>query len=386
MTPRKGKLSNFRPQSKNANKHTERGLGLLEKSISKNGWIGAMTAASDGEIFDGSARLETVAGALPEDPIIVETDGKRPVIIKRTDIKKATDPRAVRLALEANRIQEIDLDWDIDILGEIAEKKKQLLDGLFTDVELGKLGVELEDESKDAEPQIDRAGELLKKWKVKTGDLWQIGEHRLICGDCTDAGVVGRVMGGERVDMIITDPPYGVDYEYINYKDIKENHQHFLDLVWGALPEYKMMVLTPGHSHLPWFFSKNPHSIMVWFDKTKQSPSKAAFLNKFDIILIYGKVFKRYKWDVFEVQGMRGDGLRELHTCPKPVELFEMIISEQDEAKIVYEPFSGSGTTLVACQNLNRRGRAIEISPAYCAVALQRMQDAFPGIDIKRIK
>lgn len=124
MTKKKTSLSNFRKQARNANKHTKRGLDLLDKSIRENGWIGAMTAAADGEIFDGSARLETVATALPADPIVVETDGKRPVIIKRTDIKKASDPKAVRLALEANRIAQVDLNWDVDVLGEIQQRSE----------------------------------------------------------------------------------------------------------------------------------------------------------------------------------------------------------------------------------------------------------------------
>jgi DNA modification methylase len=75
------------------------------------------------------------------------------------------------------------------------------------------------------------------------------------------------------------------------------------------------------------------------------------------------------------------------HPTQKPVELFEIPIRNHTvEGEIVYEPFSGSGTTLVACENLYRRCRAIEISPAYVAVALQRMADAFPGIEIKRVK
>ena len=68
-------------------------------------------------------------------------------------------------------------------------------------------------ESADAEPQIDRAAELLEKWKVQTGDLWQIGEHRLLCGDSTKREDVERGMGGEKVDMVFTDPPWNVDYQ-----------------------------------------------------------------------------------------------------------------------------------------------------------------------------
>lgn len=133
MTKKKNSLSNFRKQSRNANKHTERGLELLDKSMRKNGWIGAMTAAADGEIFDGSARLETATDALPVEPIVIETDGKRPIIVKRTDIKKASDPKAVRLALEANRIAQVDLNWDTDVLEDIYKNKKSSLDGLFDD-------------------------------------------------------------------------------------------------------------------------------------------------------------------------------------------------------------------------------------------------------------
>jgi len=224
----------------------------------------------------------------------------------------------------------------------------------------------------DAEPQIDRAGELAEKWQTKSGQLWKLGEHRLLIGDCTVRENVERLMGGEKVDMIATDPPYGVNYEYAEYSDKPEAHEDFINKLWDALPEYKFMVMTPGHSHLPFFFSKQPRSIMVWYDKTKQAPSTAAFLNKFDLILVFGKVMNRYSWDVFEIQGVRGDGVRELHTCPKPVELFQELISQQKDAMNIYEPFCGSGTTLLAGHNAGRRVFACEISEKYGAVILER--------------
>ena len=77
---------------------------------------------------------------------------------------------------------------------------------------LGNLLASEEAESADAEPQIDRAAALQEKWQVKPGDLWRIGEHKLACGDCTDKAVVERVMGGEKASLVVTDPPYGVDY------------------------------------------------------------------------------------------------------------------------------------------------------------------------------
>lgn len=124
MTKSKAKISEFRPQRQNANKHTARGLGMLDKSMGENGFIGAMTSAADGEIFDGSARLETAYERFGDDiePIIIDADGTRPIIVRRFDIPNADDPKAKKLAIAANRIAQVDLDWDADILASIADE------------------------------------------------------------------------------------------------------------------------------------------------------------------------------------------------------------------------------------------------------------------------
>lgn len=129
-------MSDLRPQQQNANRHTQRGMRLLESAIQEHGWIGAITVAADGETFDGSARLETLETTLgTEQAIIVETDGTRPVVVKRTDIPSASDPRAVRLGLEANRIAQVNLDFDPVLLAQLADENAALLDGLWTDDE-----------------------------------------------------------------------------------------------------------------------------------------------------------------------------------------------------------------------------------------------------------
>lgn len=115
------RINSFRPQSRNANKHTQAGLTALDDSIRRDGWIGAMTVAADGETFDGSARLERIADIMPDvEPVVIESDGTRPVIIKRTDIPGADDPRAKRLGVAANVITRIDYDPDAEILAKIA--------------------------------------------------------------------------------------------------------------------------------------------------------------------------------------------------------------------------------------------------------------------------
>lgn len=130
------KLDKLRTQRANANRHTPRGMKALEESIQKDGWIGAVTVAADGETFDGSARLEVSAATGFEDVIIVDTDGTRPVVLRRTDIPTATDPRAVRLGLAANRVSQLNLDWDTDVLAQLSESDNQAFDGLWSDREI----------------------------------------------------------------------------------------------------------------------------------------------------------------------------------------------------------------------------------------------------------
>jgi len=151
----KTKISEFRPQRQNANKHTPRGLGMLDKSMGENGFIGAMTSAADGEIFDGSARLETAYERFGEDvePIVIDADGTRPIIVRRIDIPSADDPRAKKLAIAANRIASVDLDWDADILAAIADEVD--ISDMFFDDELAAIvdGDEEEIESAPYNPE-----------------------------------------------------------------------------------------------------------------------------------------------------------------------------------------------------------------------------------------
>ena len=128
-------MTNIRPQRKNANRHTQRGMGLLEGSIQQDGWIGAITTAADGETFDGSARVEvTGANGMLDDPIVIDSDGTRPIVVRRVDIPSADDPRAKRLGLAANRVAELNLEWEPDVLAALAAEMD--LSGLFQADEL----------------------------------------------------------------------------------------------------------------------------------------------------------------------------------------------------------------------------------------------------------
>jgi hypothetical protein len=124
MAKDKAKISDFRVQEKNANKHTVRGVGMLNHAIANEGWISAITVTADGESIDGSARLEAAYERFGEDvePIIVRSKGDRPIIHIREDLPDASDPRAKKLSIYANRVAEVDLDYDLEVLAELHEE------------------------------------------------------------------------------------------------------------------------------------------------------------------------------------------------------------------------------------------------------------------------
>jgi DNA modification methylase len=274
------------------------------------------------------------------------------------------------------------IDWGVDLPG----------DWLKTD-----------NEPKDAEPQIDRAAELNKVWGVKTGDLWQIGEHRLLCGDSTRKEDVGRLMGEEKADMVLTDPPFGVNvikgksgkiggkglYEPKTYQavigDDKPFHPEFLLALGESVFIFGANNFSDG---LP-----NSSHWLVW-DKNHLAPTQDE-LTFGDGELIYTNIknrisikFYRHHWRGLVREGNRHDELKErVHPTQKPVGLLAEIVKDYSkEHQVIIDPFLGSGSLMVACQNLNRKCRGIEISPDYCAVILQRMTDAFPWIEIKKVK
>jgi DNA modification methylase len=262
-------------------------------------------------------------------------------------------------------------------------------------------------EPADAEPQIDKAAELNKKWKVKTGDLFTIGDHRLLCGDSTKREDVERVMGGEKADAIIADPPYGMrldadfsgmknNLKFAQEKGVKRGNKY--DDVIGDHEDFNAgpVIEAIGNPAIQFWFGADYYSStlpgpehsgawLVWDKRLDESADKM-FGSCFELIWARQKCKRdiiRIKWaGIFgtEKEPQRG----RQHPNQKPVELL-VNLTERTEG-IIIDPFAGSGTTMVACQNLSRKCRGIEISPNYCAVILQRMTDAFPGIEIERVK
>jgi DNA modification methylase len=271
--------------------------------------------------------------------------------------------------------------WDFDILADNFELD-DLLEWGFEPFELGL------DDSDDTVPaedpgaQIDRAEELREKWDVHPGQLWQLGEHRLICGDCTDAAVVARVMGGEKADLCLTDPPYGIERDkgFVGFGGFGPPiaRRQYADDWDSERPSKKTFDDILGQSEKAIIFGGNffadilPKSThwIVW-DKNNTMPT-------FGDCELAWTSFARQSVKKYEItyNGLIGKEKERFHPTQKPVSLFVTVLGDySEESATVYEPFSGSGTTMIACEQLGRRCRAVELSAAYCAVAIQRWVD-----------
>ena len=273
-------------------------------------------------------------------------------------------------------------EWDFDILANEFELD-DLLNWGFIEHDLD-LDLWLPEPPEDPGAQIDRADELRAKWGVETGQLWQLGEHRLIVGDCTDAEVVARVMDGERAQITITDPPYNVGIKYTEETDDNQSFDDYLAWTkqWSSLaPESR--ILTVGIQRLVWWDTLlgDPQWIIAWVKRNGQGNTKLLGTNKWDAILVYD-VEPDGGIDIIELNNDYSENIKEqgLHPTAKPVELYEILTKRfTADTDLIYEPFLGSGTTLIACERLGRKCRAVEISPAYCAVAIQRWVDMTSG-------
>ncbi len=292
--------------------------------------------------------------------------------------------------------------WDFDTLANEFDMG-DLLEWGFEAEELGFMAGD--DAPDDPGAQIDKAEELREKWGVETGQLWQLGDHRLICGDCTDAAIVARVMGGERAVLLCTDPPYGVDLEGAKYNPRAK--------AWAGIEGDKRQ----GSDLTEWLadclrlwlsFCEEDLAVYLWTAAMQEGAAAAAaaaaaagihiqsqiIWNKNTLVLgqadyqwkhencWYGFIKgKKHRWlggraqtTVWDISKIANSSY--LHPMQKPSELYERAIENHThQGEICAEPFSGSGTQIVACERLGRRCRAIEISAAYTAVALQRFYD-----------
>jgi len=270
------------------------------------------------------------------------------------------------------------------------------------------------------EPEFDRAEELRQKWGVQSGDLFIIpsksgkGEHRLICGDCTDRAVVERVLQNDKPTCLFTDPPYGVSIgaknRFLNSfqraagrnldnlesdDSNKDDLRNMLLLAFKLAKEViaddcSVFVCAPQGLMMMMMMMDAGLEVRHVLNWVKNQPTFSLGRLDYDyqhepILFTWKKTHKRINGGQFHTSVWNVDKPRANvdHPTMKPVELpHNAIANHTDVDDSVYEPFAGSGTTIVACEQLARQCRAIEISPAYVAVSLERL--AAGGLEPRR--
>jgi hypothetical protein len=370
-------LASLTPYARNARTHSPAQITQLVASIEEFGWTNPVLIDAAGEIIAGHGRV-----------LAAQQIGLVTVPCLRLGHLSAAQKRAYVIA--DNKLA-INAGWDLETLAaEIAALGEMAFDlGLlgFEDGELAELLAAADpaapfSEGADTEPQIDRAEELRVKWGVESGQLWHLGAHRLLCGDSTKAEDVARVMGGEKANVCLTDPPYGIG-DTVSKKNKYDVYDDSLDGLKKLISEFlliskniaSVVVLTPGTTNHRIYPA--PTWTMAWFTPAGTGVGPWGFCC-WQPILCYGKDPKLAKG-----KGSHPDAIVHTesaeklgHPCSKPIGFWEWLMKRTTEnGETIYEPFSGSGTTLIACENLKRHCRAIEISPGYVAVTLQRYFD-----------
>ena len=397
------------PYARNARTHSEEQVAQIAGSIKEFGFNDPIAIDGEGVIIEGHGRV-----------MAARKLGLQTVPVIRLEHMSDSQKRAYILA--HNKIA-LNAGWDEDMLkaelGALAAESFELTLAGFDEKEISQ-ALSGDPSDADAEPQVDKAEELRDKWGVETGQLWKLGEHRLMCGDSTDPTVVKRAMGGEQADCVFTSPPYAVGIDYgETYRDTIESLRgmlpklaelwagivqpggfavvNFGDIISGRSVvgteepcEYPMSIeYWPVFKAAGW----NLWSRRIWCKPiARVSAPWCASSNRsatnFEHVWTWklrgpaivgrvaGPMDSQTGW--FDTTKLSGVAVgKDDHGAGMPTGCAQWMIGVHSRASgIVHEPFSGTGTTLIACEQLGRKCRAIEISPGYVAVAIQRWADA----------
>lgn len=288
-----------------------------------------------------------------------------------------------------------DSEWDKELLNleikDLIEDNYDLNMTGFTPEQIDALSV-LTESILEGETDEDSVPEPPKEPKSKLGDIYELGHHRLMCGNSISIDDVDKLMDGKKADMVFTDPPYGIDYQ-----DIKKNHKKIAgDESLSNVKDLLSLILVldiPMYLCCNWkCFSafeeamheagKYPKSCIVW-DKKVRVQNLDKFYKRHEFILYHGEFGgqKTLDGDVW----ICDREVRKDHPTAKPVELCERAIRYSSEnADIVLDLFGGSGATLIAAEKSARKCYMMELDPVYVDVIVKRWED-FTGKKAKLI-
>lgn len=373
-------IKDLKHDHKNARKRTDRSAALIAESLKRFGAARSIVIDEDGRILAGNGTVEGARKAGIDKLRIIEAEGDELIAVRRTGL---SEDEKVGLALADNRSSDLS-EWDHDMLRQLSEEHD--LTPWFEDDEL--LAEVLDTVEGNTDP--DDVPEPPEEPVTKPGDLWVLGDHRLLCGDSTDVLAVERLMDGKKADMVFTDPPYGMSYQSnMRTKSAKfaviENDDKiitdwlplatafstgfcFVWTTWKVLDQW--LAVTKDFA---------PLTNMVVWDKGGGGIGdlKKTYLTDHEIALVFNRGAELTGKRIGSVWDIGKDrAAKYVHPTQKPVALAEQALDTTTmRGHIILDFFGGSGSTLIACERQHRHARLMELDPAYCDVIVKRWED-----------
>lgn len=363
------KLTEIKPYEKNPRKNDD-AVKYVAKSIQEFGFKVPIIIDKDNVIVCGHTRYKAAKKLKLETvPCVLAYD--------------LTEEQIKAFRLADNKVSE-KAEWDFDLLGEeIADLINfDMVDFGFDDI----LHEEQEEKEivEDEVPEVDDKSEPI----TQQGDIWQLGRHRLMCGDSTDKATVELLMDGKKADMVFTDPPYGYEYQSNRRTkckkfDVLKNDDKILDFmpaIKGLVNGFVFICTTWKvlDKWLPLFAKYYDLSNMIIWDKGGGGIGdlEHTFSTDYEIILCSNNSAKITGKRIGSVWSIAKDNANDyVHATQKPVKLSATAIENTtDDDDIVLDVFGGSGSTLIACEQLDRTCYMMELDPKYCDVIIKRWE------------
>lgn len=393
---RKFKVKDLIPLSINPRKISEEKRQELIKSLEKFNLVEIPAVNTDLNIIGGNQRVTTlmIVGRGEE-----EIDVRYP---NRTLTEKELKEYTIISNTHAG-------EFDFDVL-----------EMEFADISLSEIGFKIDGleewENKEEEIEAEAAEDDYDvpdggaETDIVLGDLFEIGQHRLLCGDSTDSDAVAKLMNGQKADMVFTDPPYGVSYEGGHNKKKRKGIENdtlegdnLTDLFYDALVNAELFSWEHAAFYI-WYangkavetfksfdqLSLKVRAVICWYKiKSGLGAFMSQYIPNYEPCIYAFKEGHTPQWfgatDEKTVWELKKESKNEYHPTQKPVELPERAIKNSSKInQIVMDLFMGSGSTMVAAHQLNRKCYGMELDPKYCQVIVDRMRKLDPHLVIKR--
>jgi DNA modification methylase len=380
-------LDRLVPYARNARTHSDEQITQIAASIAKFGFTNPILVDGNAGIMAGHGRLLAARQlGLAQVPVVIldhlsEVQRRANILAdNKLALNAGWDDELLRselAALEAG-------GFDLDLVG-------------FDDDELADLLAD--PDSEGGNPDEDLVPEAPVTPTSVTGDVWQLGNHRLLCGDATNIADIEKLLAGSLADMTFSDPPYNVSYTgSVTDKQRGTTRTIANDDLGGAFRQFlvdscrNILTVTKGgvyicmssselHNLQAAFKEAGGHwSTFVIWAKNTFTLGRSDYQRQYEPILYGWKEGTDHFWcgarDQGDVWFVNKQQVNDLHPTMKPVELVERAIRNSSKSRdIVLDPFGGSGSTLIACEKAGRQARLLELEPRYCDVIVKRWEE-----------